>query len=82
MFEESFITAIAVKVADIVSARLNRPAVDKRYLTVEEAAVYAGYSKEALWKHIQRGHLPVSKEGTSTRIDKLEIDKWMLRNRQ
>lgn len=82
MFEQSFIDAVAVKVADVVLARLNKPSVEKRYFKVEEAAEYTGYTVDALQKHIQRGHLPVSKQGTSTRIDKLEIDKWMARNRQ
>jgi excisionase family DNA binding protein len=82
MFDEVFLDAIAVKVADVVLARMNRPAVEKRYMSVEEAAIYSGYSVGALWKHIQRHHLPVSREGTSTRVDRIEIDKWMLRNRQ
>jgi excisionase family DNA binding protein len=82
MFEQSFIDAVAAKVADVVLARLNRPAIEKRYMSVEEAASYAGYSKDALWKHIQRGHLPVSRQGQSVRVDKREIDKWMIRNRQ
>ena len=82
MFEETFIEQVANKVADVVLARLNKPPIEKRYLSVEEAAIYAGYSVGALQKHIQRGHLPVSKEGTSTRVDKLEVDKWMARNRQ
>jgi excisionase family DNA binding protein len=82
MYDQQFIESIAEKVADVVVARLNKPAVEKRYLSVEEAAAYSGYSAGALWKHIQRQHLPVSKEGTSTRVDKVEIDRWMLRNRQ
>ncbi len=82
MFDEQFIDAMAAKVADVVLARMNKPAVEKRYFSVEEAAIYSGYSDGALQKHIQRGHLPVSREGTSTRVDKLEIDKWMSRNRQ
>jgi len=63
-------------------SHLNRPTIEQRYFKIEEAAIYSGYSVDALQKHIQRGHLPVSKEGTSRRIDKLEIDKWMARNRQ
>jgi len=82
MYDQQFIESIAEKVADVVVARINKPAVEKRYLSVEEAATYSGYSVGALWKHIQRQHLPVSKEGTSTRVDKVEIDRWMLRNRQ
>jgi excisionase family DNA binding protein len=82
MYDQQFIESIAEKVADVVVTRLNKPAVEKRYLSVEEAAIYSGYSVGALWKHIQRQHLPVSKEGTSTRVDKIEIDRWMLRNRQ
>jgi excisionase family DNA binding protein len=82
MFDEVFLNAVAVKVADVVLTRMNRPAVEKRYMSVEEAAIYAGYTVGALWKHIQRHRLPVSKEGTSVRIDKFEIDKWMLRNKQ
>jgi excisionase family DNA binding protein len=82
MFEESFIDAVAAKVADVVLARMNKPAIEKRYYTVEEAAGYTGYTTQALWKHIQRGHLPVSKEGQSTRVDRQEIDRWMTRNKQ
>ena len=82
LFDQAFIEALANRVADVVLARLNRPAIEKRYMSVEEAAIYTGYSVGALQKHIQRGHLPVSKEGTSTRVDKTQIDKWMARNRQ
>ena len=82
MFDEQFVSEMANRVADIVLAKANRPTIEKRYVSVEEAAIYSGYTVGALWKHIQRGHLPVSREGQSTRIDKLEIDKWMTRNRQ
>jgi hypothetical protein len=82
MFDESFIEQFANRVADMVTARINKPAVEKRYLRIELGAEYADYSPEAFRKHIERGHIPVSKEGKSTRVDKLEIDKWMARNRQ
>jgi excisionase family DNA binding protein len=82
MFEQQFVDQLASKMADVVIARLNRPKVEQRYLRVEEAAIYTGYSVGALWKHIQRGDLPVSREGKSVRVDRLEIDKWMARNRQ
>ena len=76
-------TAIAALDQSFFRVRFDRlTPVEKRYLSVEEAAAYSGYSVGALWKHIQRQHLPVSKEGTSTRVDKVEIDRWMLRNRQ
>jgi excisionase family DNA binding protein len=82
VFSDAFLDAIAKRTADIVLAKLNRPAVEKRYMSIDEAAVYSGYSTEALWKHIQRGHLPTSRQGKSVRVDKQEIDRWMTRNRQ
>jgi excisionase family DNA binding protein len=82
MFEQQLIDELASKVADVVVARLNKPKVEQRYMKVEEAAVYTGYTVGALWKHIQRGSLPVSREGNSVRVDRQEIDNWMARNRQ
>lgn len=82
MFEQQFVDQLASKVADVVVTRVNRPKVEQRYLKVEEAAIYTGYSVGALCKHIQRGDLPVSREGKSVRVDRLGIDKWMTRNRQ
>jgi excisionase family DNA binding protein len=83
---DSLIESLARRLVDLILDRLlpllRRPTVEKRYLTIEEAAIYSGYSVGALQKHIQRGHLPVSKEGKSTRVDKLEIDEWMARNRE
>ena len=38
-FDEVFIDAVAAKVSDVVLARLNRPTIEKRYLSVDEAAV-------------------------------------------
>jgi len=82
MFDVGFVNEFAATVAEMVLARLPKQNVERRYLSVAEAAIYAGYTEEALWKHIQRGALPVSRQGKSVRVDRLEIDKWMVRNRQ
>jgi excisionase family DNA binding protein len=82
MFSPEFTRELAATVADAVLARMPKQTIEQRYMSVQQAALYTGYSHEALWKHIQRGALPVSKEGKSVRIDRHEIDKWMLRNRQ
>jgi excisionase family DNA binding protein len=82
MFDADFIKQFAAQVAEVVLARMPQQKIEQRYLSVEEAAIYAGYSSEALWKHIQRGALPVSRQGKSVRVDKQEIDRWMIRNRQ
>jgi excisionase family DNA binding protein len=82
MFGQQLIDELASKVADVVVARLNKPKVEQRYMKVDEAAVYTGYTVGAVWKHIQRGSLPVNREGNSVRVDRQEIDNWMARNRQ
>jgi excisionase family DNA binding protein len=82
MFDAGFMKDFAATVAEMVLARMPKPTIEQRYLSVEEAAIYAGYERDALWKHIQRGALPVSRQGKSVRVDRLEVDKWMLRNKQ
>lgn len=54
----------------------------RRYLSLKDAAEYAGYTSAAMWKHIQRGNLPVSRQGRSLRVDIQEIDKWMEHNKE
>jgi predicted DNA-binding transcriptional regulator AlpA len=88
MFEEQFIDMLANAVAEKVIARMaaqTAPSTPRRYLRVNEAAAYTGYSPDALRFHIRQQHFPVSRNGSgpnaSIRIDRQDLDKWMLRNK-
>jgi hypothetical protein len=61
------------------------PIMEARYLTVDQSAIYTGYSPDALRFHIREQRFPVSRNGSgpnaSIRIDRRELDRWMERNK-
>jgi len=50
--------------------------MEKRYLNIQEAADYTGFSIRTLYKWARSGMIPCFKIGRLVKFDKLEIDKW------
>jgi excisionase family DNA binding protein len=78
----AFTDLIAAK----VSQRLGEPGWDgrkiqKRLLTVEEAAVYLGRSKEAVQHMISAGKLPIVKPDRRVFLDIRDLDNWIEGNK-
>lgn len=44
---------------------------------VEQAAEYLGYSRETLYKKVQREQVPYVKIGGMLRFDAAELDQWI-----
>ena len=53
--------------------------MEKRYLTVEDAAAYLGISVTGIRGRIRRRTIPFSRLGRSVRLDKAALDRWVQR---
>lgn len=55
----------------------------KRWLTIQEAGEYIGYSRYKIYQLINSGVLPVSRAGekANSRIDREDLDRLMLENK-
>jgi excisionase family DNA binding protein len=51
--------------------------VERRFLTVEEVAQYAGISKHTLYTMVSQRRIPYTKVGRLTRFDRKTIDHWL-----
>lgn len=49
----------------------------KKWLTMDEAAVYTGLSKPTIYSKICRKEIPVSKVGRLNRFEREQLDQWM-----
>ena len=55
----------------------------KPILTFEEGCQYTGLSKSYMYKHTSAGNIPFYKpEGRKIYFRRVDLDHWMLRNRQ
>ena len=53
-----------------------------RWLTVEKAGEYIGYSRYKIYKLLRKGLLPVARvDGGGARIDREDLDRLMLSNK-
>jgi excisionase family DNA binding protein len=79
---------LSEKIAQEVVARLapylqtgdgngSKPPVQKRLLTVKEAAAYLGRSESAIYHLIGRREIPVIRHGRHVRLDRLALDRWL-----
>lgn len=71
--------ALAQSIADYVVERLN--ATSRRMLSVKEAAEYMGFSRRKVEYMLQDGTLTRVREGSTVRLDRREIDRWIEMNR-
>ena len=75
---DTFEQAIEHAVETAVRKALNvNPATNRRLLSVDEAATYLSLSKRELYNMLQRGALPVVKQGKRTMIDIRDLDTWI-----
>ena len=51
--------------------------MEKRWLSVEEAAAYLGISRETVYKWIERKRMPAHKVGRLWKFQAEEIDAWV-----
>jgi excisionase family DNA binding protein len=57
--------------------------IEKRWLKVKEAAEYLGIHEKSLYRSCSRQEIPSSKApGVGVRIDRLELDKLLERQRR
>jgi excisionase family DNA binding protein len=83
---DSLLDAFSDLIAAKLGARLAGSAresgkVQKRLLSVEEAAVYLGRSKEAVQHMIASGKLPVVKSDRRVFLDVKDLDQWIERSK-
>jgi excisionase family DNA binding protein len=76
------LNTFAELVAAKISARPSEPAGDgarirPRLLTVEQAAMYLGRTKEAVQHMIASGKLPVVKTDRRVFLDVKDLDEWI-----
>jgi excisionase family DNA binding protein len=50
---------------------------EKRLLTIKEASEYLGISVNALYCRVYRRQIPFVKIGKILRFDKIDLDKWI-----
>ncbi len=74
----AFSDLLAVKVAERLSGSGREGGkIRKRLLTVEEAAVYLGRTKEAVQHLIAAGKLPTVKSDRRVFLDIKDLDQWI-----
>jgi len=56
--------------------------MEKRFYTVDEIAIYLGFSVSAIRKWIRLGSIPFCKINGGIRLDIKEIEKWVTKNKQ
>ena len=71
---------VAVKVAERTQSGL--APVKPRLLTVDQAAVYIGRTKEAVQHMISSSKLPAVRSDRRVFVDVLDLDRWIEDNKQ
>jgi excisionase family DNA binding protein len=81
---DSLIDALAERVAVKVSERAQQGAapVKPRLLTVDQAAVYIGRTKEAVQHLISNSKLPSVRSDRRVFVDVLDLDAWIEDNKR
>ncbi len=51
--------------------------MDKRYLTINEAAEYLGFAVHTLYGWTSQRRIPFVKIGGRVRFDKRKLDRWL-----
>ena len=51
--------------------------MEKRYLTIREAATYTGWSIHTLYRWSSQGRVPVLRKNGRLRFDRFVLDEWM-----
>lgn len=53
------------------------PAMERRWLSVDEAAAYLGISRETVYKWVGRKQMPAHKVGRLWKFQAEELDAWV-----
>jgi excisionase family DNA binding protein len=84
MFDERFVTALAVELAARINPQPERskPPLIKRLLTVREAAAYIGRTEQALQHLIHKRQILVVRRGRRVHLDRNDLDRWIEENKE
>jgi excisionase family DNA binding protein len=53
-------------------------ACNKRFLDVDEAAVYLGLAESTVYAMVSQRRIPFVKMGSRTKLDRLQLEKWVI----
>jgi len=83
---DTIVDVLAEKLAERLERRLapagNGAAIRPRLLTVEQAAVYIGRSKEAMQHMVTDGKIPTVRSDRRIFIDVRDLDAWIEENKR
>jgi len=74
---DSVLNEVAERVAAKLVARLPQSDVGPRLLSVAQAALYLGRTKQAIQHMIAERRLPVVREGRRVHLDREALDRWI-----
>lgn len=77
---EQFANLVAAKLAAEL-ANDHRSAVNRRLLSVDQAAIYVGRTKEALQFLLAAGKLPTVRSDRRVFLDIRDLDEWIERSK-
>ena len=83
MFDEDFVTALAVQIAARINPQLQRRNGNPvtRLLTVKDAAEYIGRTEQALQHLIHKREIVVVRKGRRVHLDRSDLDRWIEANK-
>ena len=83
MFDEDFVTALAVQIAARINPQLQRRngSTVTRLLTVKDAAEYIGRTEQALQRLIQKREIVVVRKGRRVHLDRSDPDRSIEANK-
>jgi excisionase family DNA binding protein len=67
---------------EITAAKANGKGPPPRLLTIEQAALYIGRSKEAMQHMIADGKIPTVRADRRIFIDRQDLDRWIEQHKQ
>lgn len=73
---------VAVRVAERLAQADNGGAIRPRLLSIEQAAVYLGRTKEAMRHMISSGKIPSVRGDRCVALDVRDLDRWIEENKQ
>ena len=84
MFDERFVTALAVEIAARINPQIQRRngGTLNRLLSVKEAAAYIGRTEQALQHLIHKREIVVVRKGRRVHLDRADLDRWIEANKE
>ena len=79
---DGLLDALAERVATKIAERQESSPVHPRLLTVEQAAVYLGRTKEAVQHLIASSKIPTVRSDRRVFLDVRDLDAWIEENKQ